>query len=634
MGKVKLSKNKRKKASSGIPNWLLLTIVLVVVAAVLLTCAAMLVSSMGVVMRCSMAMETDNYTVNGNMMTYYLINTYSNFLEQYGSTASMLSIGGNVALTELRHIKFGSNQYDQLVLPNFKGETWFDCFMNQTEDSVKTMLMYCEEANARGIKLDKEDKAAIKANIEASVLSFQMQYTSLLGSSDTTTITAMYGEGIRKTDIRKAMELSALAAKCQEAIYNEITALATDAEIDKVYNANKKTYDLVDYYTYTFSTSFEEVAKEVVSGYSSTTVLTEAQRNDIIKKFKEKIADIKHEAEHITEKTDLQSFKKAIYYQVISAQYDTVYAAQVKDSAIAPDTASKEIIKNKLIDAVATEAASDATAATDDAKDGKLYGIDVKTEFATAAKKIKDELFTKARAIDKTSLVNKANYDENDAAFGDWAFNADRKAGDRNTIVEGGTYAKDEDIKAADKFMAKVYFLIKPQYRDDELSRDVAYMLFEKEEAAKAAISKIEILGAGLNKDTFAKAATEANALGNTLVENCMKGNMASDTFDNWLFSADTKAGAYTKSPIKMTDGSFMVALFVADGDPCWKVTVKNHIVTENAKLREDALVVSHGAKVKRSQWTIDRIAVDDSHTHEEETTTATTAATTAATTK
>ena len=47
-----------------------------------------------------------------------------------------------------------------------------------------------------------------------------------------------------------------------------------------------------------------------------------------------------------------------------------------------------------------------------------------------------------------------------------------------------------------------------------------------------------------------------------------MAGNMSSTDFDNWLFGADTKVGSYTKSPIKMSDGSYMVAFFVAEGEP------------------------------------------------------------------
>jgi len=641
MGKVKLSKNKKRKASSGIPNWLLLTIVIVVVAAVLITCIAMLVSSMGIVMRCSSAMKTDNFNVNGNMMTYYFVSTYSNFLDQYGNFLGSLSLGEAVPVTELRHIKFGTNSNDALFLGAFSGETWFDYIMSQTKDSVKNMLVYCEEAHERGIELTKEEKNQIKENLKNSILSFQAQNEYLAGSSDNSTLGTMYGKGVRKSDVLKAMEYSALAAKCQEIIYDEIVAAATDEEITKIYNNSKKTYDLVDYYTYTFSISCEDILKELK--LTEADLEKEENYKKVLEAYLAKIDAVKTQTKLFEGVTDLDGFKKVVYQYVVDKEYDAAYTAQKIGTGVEPTEADRAAIRQEIIKKVVEEALSDAESAADDKKtDGDkvtLYGIEVKSDFATAAKKIKDELFKKAKAIDSTSLMEEARYGDI-GTFGDWAFAADRKAGDIKTDVEGG-YSEDprkmeaekfaefkKNITAkklvAEKFITRTYFMIKPQYQNTELSRDVAYMLFKDKDSATKAISKIEVLGTGLNKDTFASAATEAGAAGNSFIEDYMKGNMSSEAFDDWLFGAEAKPGDYTKTPIVMTDGSYMVALYAANGDPSWKVTVRNHTIEESYEAFHGKMMEKHGGKVDISGWTIDRIAVDKSHSHDEETTAAT----------
>ena len=618
MGKVKLTKNKRRKAASGIPNWLLLTIVMVVVVAVVLTCVAMFVSSMGLVMRHSKAMASTNYSVNGNMMTYYYINTYSNFLETYGDYASSFSLGGTPAITEHRHIQFGGtaekpNSYDALFLGEFSG-TWFDYFMAQTKDSVKTMLMYCEEANVRGITLDKEDKENIKTSIQNTILSFQLQ-NGFVGYSDSATITAMYGEGIRKTDIRKAMELSVLASKCQEDIYSEIEAAATDDKVSEIYENNKMKYDLIDYYTYTFNLSFEDVAKEM--GYTDATAIAN-NKEKIDAEYKSRMEEIKHEVEHIEAATDLQGFKKVIYTYVVNKAYDEAYKAKVTSSSKAPTgEATLTIIRNGIVNAVVTEALSGATVAKDDSVKVNdkvtLYEQEVASEFATAAKAVKDELFTKAKSIDGSAIVERGTYDSSDA-FIKWAFEEGRKVGEIKNIVEGG---QATEIKTTDKYLSKVYFLIKPQYKDEENARDVAYMLFEKKENAEAAIEKVELLGSTLTKDTFLGVASQASAAGSSTYEDYVKGSMQSDSFDAWLYTDTTAVGSYTGTPISMSDGSYMVAYYIADGEPCWKVTVKNHIVTESFNAYEDRMTVAHSANIGYGNKVIDRIAVDDSHSHD-----------------
>ena len=79
MGKMKLTKDNRRTGKSGIPNWVLATVVFVIIAAVLLTCVASLVASSGIVLRVSTAVKSEDYKVTGAMMKYYYMLTYNTF---------------------------------------------------------------------------------------------------------------------------------------------------------------------------------------------------------------------------------------------------------------------------------------------------------------------------------------------------------------------------------------------------------------------------------------------------------------------------------------------------------------------------------------------------------------------------
>jgi hypothetical protein len=69
MGKMKISKNNKKTA--GMPSWLLSAIIIATVAVVALVCIVSIVNSTGFIPRMSTAMETDNFSINQNMMDYF-----------------------------------------------------------------------------------------------------------------------------------------------------------------------------------------------------------------------------------------------------------------------------------------------------------------------------------------------------------------------------------------------------------------------------------------------------------------------------------------------------------------------------------------------------------------------------------
>ena len=622
MGKLKISKakkNKNSRGSSGIPNWLLTTLVIIVVVAVLATCVGTFVASSGITMRWSTAASIDNYKVNGNMMSYFFQTTYMDFMNNYSSYMSYLSLDQTKSLKDQ---KFNGDptKYDATFLGAFEG-TWFDYFMNQTKDSVKNLLVYCAEADKLGITLDDEDQTQIDASLDSLLINIRSSYGA--GLSDSTCISNVYGDGVSKADVRKAMELSALASKVAQHISDDIKNAITTDRINSTYDENKRDYNLVDYFSYSFDVYYDDVVAEKYGDDKKVEELTDEEKAVALELYKEKIAAAHASAKELAAKTTLDEFKAWVINYAANNLYDENYesATSKLTNEQIPDKADLDAIKAKTIAAVIKEVTEGKTEVTDDVvtteadsqKSYKLYDIPVKSEFAEAAKTLKSKLFTAVLSAKDNGLKEKTNYvapdkDDKKDDLSEWAFNADRKAND-TTNIETGDGANEATVEVKDeKFTAEVCILIKPEYRDETLSRDFAYMLFTKEDAAKKAIEALEATE-GLDKDKFIEKAQDSAVAAEAyqFLEDCVIGTMQSEELDEWLYSA--KAGEYTKTAIKMSDGSFMVALYVSENKTAaWEYAVKSNIYNEDYAAYEERMSTDFAASVVFNEKVINKV--------------------------
>ena len=621
MGKLNLStKNKKKKSASGIPNWLLTTIVTVIIAAVLLFCAYSVVDSTGLALRLGVAMKSDNYNVSANMMRYYYINTYSNFVDSYGTYLSYFSLGQNTPISEHDDIVFGGTSedtatyYDTTFLGDFDG-TWFDYFMSQTKDGVKTMLIYCEKANELGISLEDAEKAEIDASIDAAIEEFK-KAQGISNVSESTCLGAMYGEGMNRGDIRKAMELSTLASKCQTKIYEQLEAGVTDDRVLAFYEANKDDFDLVDYFYYSFDVEYTDVAKELLSANYDEAELN-ANKDKVDAKYKEKIAEAKAAAAELATKTELADFKNYIYAYEGKSSYDTILNQNKPADNLMPTNEQMDTVKANLVANIVAEVIAGETAVkTDvvesgegDAKTYTLYEMTITPDFAEAVKKMEASLFSVVKAVDDNYAVEKEGYDA-ESEFSKWAFAEGCQVGGVKLITEGDGSAEGEVTVDKKTHSSSVYYMTKTRYKNEENSKNVAYMMFAAsdskvaEENAKAAIEKLKAAGT-LTTDSFATIATEAGAAAQTVYENYTEGSMQSATFDAWLYDDATTLGTYTQTPLMMGTGEYMVAFYAADGEPSWSVTVKNSILNEDFTAYSDNLTVAFGDTVVTTDWVV-----------------------------
>ncbi len=616
MGKMKLTKDNRRTGKSGIPNWALTTVVFVIIAAVLLTCVASLVASSGIVLRLSNAVKSEDYKVTGAMMKYYYMLTYNTFTSNYSSYLSYFSLNGLYTPEDHNTMPVGGtadnpNSYDTMFLGNYDG-TWFDYFMAQTVTDVKNMLVYCEEADVLGISLTDEEKQSIEDSIDAAILEFRVQNIANGGTgefSETSCLTAMYGSGVKRSDIRKAIEISTLASKCAEDIYDKIEAAVTEERINEEYNSNNKNYDGVDYFYYRFNINYTELTE----GYSSAEL--ETKKDEILAKYAEKIAEIKaiaDEAAKFTKLEDLQTY--ALKYSADN-KYDDLLADAKLNSDVLPKEEELKTIKEKIVEAVVTEVMSGKEVTEIVVKENKegetttytVYDIAITAAFAKAIKTLKEDLFTNVTSTKKSYTIEKADYTKDDE-LSEWAFSDERKEGDVKQIEEGDKLTDGAITEAKDKYYRNtVYFLTSTSDRDETNSRNVAYMLFSSSDTAKKVIEELKTIE-GLTEEKFKELATQKGAAGQATWENYLKGEMYSTSFDNWLFDKETKVGSITQTPISMSDGSVMVAYYVADGEIVWKVEVKDAIIEKDYEAREDEMTRAHSGALSHSEWTTDLI--------------------------
>ncbi len=189
----------------------------------------------GYLLRREVAMESENFTVDGAMMAYFFRTNY----QQYASYAEAFGIDTSVSL---------KNQASSMG-----GGTWFDYFMNMTEQTVERTLSLCEAANAAGVALDDEDKK----NIDAYFDSMKSTASAYGYASFDQFLTLNYGGGIKEKDARHAMELSELANKYYAKFVEELSYTAEDYEA--YYAENKDSFDSVSFLSYTVEVAdFEE----------------------------------------------------------------------------------------------------------------------------------------------------------------------------------------------------------------------------------------------------------------------------------------------------------------------------------------------------------------------------------------
>ncbi len=587
---IKAPTVKKTKKKKGMPGWALTLITVVLTVILLASVALSLLLANGVPNRLSTSMKSENFRINVNMMSYFLNSNYQSFLTNYEDSLSNFSlnpelplrdqmVGGDPADTSAQY-------YDIYITGNFEG-TWFDYFVDLTKQQVANMLIYLEEANARGITLTEEEKDDIRASLDQTSSSVAMYYSSLNAY-----LSDVYGKGVNKSDVLKAMEYSALADKTMLAVNDDLQAQISDEEINTTYAADKKSFDVMDYSYYTFKVDYDDIAEKTLgSNYKAELENNTENQDKVLTAYKAAIEKAKADADALIKLTDTEAFKKAMISHAVTDAYDDVYTSEQAANeegalANADQAAVKEAIQKGIIAEVIAktlgevpEGQTEQITISEDETTGKAYGYDVSGAYAEALQAVRTSLESKASTALTTYILDKATYTQDDT-FSEWAFGEGIAAGSTKIETEGDG-AEGEITNQTGYSYVSAYLIRTAPRADDMLTRSAAFALFSSEDAAKAAIEALKVAGSS-DADSFLALMNEKDATSADKLADCYEGASQSDVFDAWLFDGQLTVGKYTEAPLKLDDSSYCVAYYYADGQPQWKVTVTNSILNDD----------------------------------------------------
>lgn len=567
------------KKNQGMPSWAMNLIAIAITAFVVIMVATGLLSANGVFGRITTAMSSDNFRVSENVMKYFLSEAASNA----DKTATA----------------------DQIIAT--------------AKGNVKTILALCEEANKRGIALDEEDQTAIDTQIQMYELYAQYYgYTSV-----NSFISASFGKGVNKNDVKKALSLSFLADKCGEVITDELLENITDGEIGEKYLEDKNGYDVADYAYYTYKVTYADAA-EAVLGKSNYTKDEETEKAaEILEKFKELVALAKEKANAFGALATVEDLKNYIIDNEIDGVYDDEYEEVVapghstndghnhkEDEIIAikdlPSADDLKVIREKAIAHLkeilkAGKKYEKLSVENTEAKNATVFEITVTTVFAEAFEEVMENAYTAGEDVVEKYVVEGGKYKDSDKAI-KWVFEEARKAGDVTTFETGSGSADEAFPEEASKikaFTVTAYRCTKARYQDDTVTRELAIMLFPTKVAAEAAAKRIT---AGMTLEQFEALSKELMTTYKHY-ENYVEGQAGSDVFDEWVFDEKTVVGSFTATPLEITkDQTYVVALYLADKEAVWYLDVRADILEEKyeetVKTLENTYVIKANDKV------------------------------------
>jgi hypothetical protein len=179
-----------------------------VIAVILLASLAIFIfSDTGMIERNTVYVSSENFEVTGTMLPYYENLAYVNTFEQYYYIYYTYYYGGD------------ATQAYNAVAQMMSGYTLND-FFDSAITSSKEIVALAEEAYANGVKLEEKDYADVEATLK------DIAAGSL-------------GRGVKKKDVRAALELRALATKYAQTVSETIKEGATDEAILEFVAANK-----------------------------------------------------------------------------------------------------------------------------------------------------------------------------------------------------------------------------------------------------------------------------------------------------------------------------------------------------------------------------------------------------------
>ncbi len=232
---------------------------------------------------------SEKYRIDDSMVAYFMYSRYNTLVNTYNSYLSTIGLNTGASLKSQKPPVYGTMYfgYDS-------SKTWYENLLNEAVRTLDEYVAFAEEAQAKGVSLDKEDWDQIDSNVSSLKNAAKQN-----GMSVNSFLSTMFTPGVRFDSVKKCVELEQLALK----YYNQLTGsyeFSTE-EAQKYRDEHKSKFYTYDYVSYKFDASYETGADE-----------------ETVKAAKDAA---KASADELLEKaTDLDTFKSLIVETVKSAE--------------------------------------------------------------------------------------------------------------------------------------------------------------------------------------------------------------------------------------------------------------------------------------------------------------------------
>ena len=498
-----VKKSSRTGAKKDRTSALLITVIAVLLLAAL---AIFIFSDSGVLERNTVYVSSENFEVTGTMLPYYENLAYSATFQQYYSLYYNYVYSGDAA------------QAYNAVAQMMSGYTLND-FFDSAIASAKELVALAEEATKNGVTLDEEDIATIEETLASSSA-------------------ASLGSGVKKKDLRAALELQALAAKYAEIVDKDLESAATKDSVLAYINENKADFYTADLLKYELSLLAENYTDDEL-GYAKA----------------EKLVD--EYAKKLLAATSAEEFKKLVIGFEVYSGFDALVESN-KGSLETPDEATVESAKSALVDSIYETVVNGGEFLLDLTEDTTYEKL-----FETVAAKLFETCMDVVVNLDSSEKYTESADDEVLA----WLSNDETKVYD----------TKMKEDSSATEYSKTVYMVTETMHLDERETKDVAHILImakkdtatdEEKAAAKEKAEKVlaEFLAGEQTQEAFEKLAETNNEDSGSVYKGVTKGQMVAE-FEEWLFDEARVVG---DTGIVETEFGYHVMYFIGDGEAAY----------------------------------------------------------------
>ena len=214
---------------------------LIVTIAILIGLVVSLLAGSGLFVRVQKGASSENYEINGSMMSYYVNSFYQSWYSNY------------YYYILLGYISFNPNlPFDQQYTDSNKTQTYYDYFKEGATVNVTKILKYCEAARVDSeinfAELEQEAKTYAADTIKS------LKATAKANGYDFNTFVRQnFGQYVSENDLKNAIVLEYIANDYSNTLYDRIYDAMTDERKEQFFKDNLATYISADYLTFSLS---------------------------------------------------------------------------------------------------------------------------------------------------------------------------------------------------------------------------------------------------------------------------------------------------------------------------------------------------------------------------------------------